>query len=86
MDAFTLALEVRQSIDPQHVRVPQEVMGLEVEQCAASLGQSPLQADQSRDVLVILSQVVQQGDDLLAEDRSLNRLVPCVQRVLAEAT
>lgn len=87
VDAFTfLALEVGQSIDSKHMGVAQEVMGLQVEEGSASLGQSSLQTNESRNVFVVFSQMIQERDHLLAEDCCLNGLVSCVQRVLSEAT
>ena len=86
MYSLTLfALQVGQSIDLEDVGIGQEVVILEIEEGAASLGETTLEADEGRDVLVVLPQVVEQGHNLLTEDGSLDCLVACVHRVLPEA-
>ena len=85
VDAFSLlALEICQPVHSQNMRVWEEVMGLEVEKCATSLRQGSLQSNQTGDVFVVLSQMVQQGDNLLTEDCCLYCLVACVHRMWAE--
>ena len=50
-----LTLQVGQSIDLEDVGIGQEVVILEIEEGAASLGKGSLEADQGRDVLVVNS-------------------------------
>ena len=54
-----LALQISQSIDLEDMGIGKEVVILEIEEGAASLRETTLEADQGRDILVILPQVVE---------------------------
>lgn len=78
------ALEVGETVDPQHSSVIDRLMSLEIEEGLSSLYQLPLQLDDSRDVLVMVSQVVQQSNCLLALHTGLYSLVSNVKGVLGK--
>lgn len=80
VNAFsTHAFQVFDFVQPQQGMVGQEVVALQDEQRVSSDSELLLQLDQGTSVLVVLSEVVQQGDNLLAVDCRLYRLVASVE-------
>ena len=80
----TVTLEVGQTVSSQHVRVFNRLISLEVEKSLPPVDQVPLQLDQSADILVMGSHVVQKRDCLLALHAGLNGLVADVESVLSK--
>lgn len=79
MNAVSLGMfQVFEVVHSQDLMVGQIRLHLDNEEGSSASFELLLQANERRDVLVIGSDMVQEGDDTLAVDRSLD---PCVARV-----
>ena len=87
MDTVTLGtFQIIDIVDTENTVVSEVVLCLNSEECFASDRQLLLEADQGADVLMVGTNMVQEGDNTLAVHSGLNAKVAEVESMLSKPT